>query len=72
MKTGKLLKFQRPAGEVQVYVYRDGAVVNASVYVIPAEGLASGQPVHSVTGALEAGVEAAVRAWVDAHFPKAP
>lgn len=72
MKTGKLLKFQRPAGDVQVYVYREGALVNASVYVISAQGFPARHPVHTVSGASEAAVEADVRAWVDAHFPKAP
>ena len=72
MKTGKLLKFQRPAGEVQAYVYREGAVVNASVYVLSAQGLPARQPVHTVSGASEAKVEADVRAWIDTHFPKAP
>jgi hypothetical protein len=72
MKTGKLLKFQRPAGEVQAYVYREGATVNASVYVLSAQGLPSRQAVHTVSGASEARVEADVRAWVDTHFPKAP
>jgi hypothetical protein len=72
MKTGKLLKFQRPAGEVQAYVYREGGVVNASVYVLSAQGLPPRQPAHTVSGASEAKVEADVRAWIDTHFPKAP
>ena len=72
MKTGKLLKFQRPAGEVQAYVYRDGGVVKASVYVLSAQGLPDRQPAHTASGASEAKVEADVRAWVDAHYPKAP
>jgi hypothetical protein len=72
MKTGKLLKFQRPAGEVQAYVYREGATVNASVYVLSAQGLPGRQPAHTVSGASEATVEAAVREWIDRHFPKAP
>jgi hypothetical protein len=72
MKTGKLLKFQRPAGEVQAYVYREGALVKASVYVLSAQGLPARQPAHTASGSSEAGVEAEVRAWVDANFPKAP
>ena len=72
MKTGKLLKFQRPAGEVQAYVYREGELVKASVYVLPAQGLPAREPALTASGASEAGVEAEVRAWVDAHFPKAP
>jgi hypothetical protein len=71
MKTGKLLKFQRPGAEVQAYVYREGALVRANVYVSPQQG---GQPAaqaaHTVSGANEQGVEADVRAWVDAHYPK--
>lgn len=72
MKTGRLLKFQRPAGEVQAYLYREGGLVRASVYVLSAHGLPAQQPVHSVSGSSEMAVETDVRAWVDLHFPKAP
>lgn len=71
MKTGKLLKFQRPGGEVQAYVYREGALVRANVYVLPLQGHPAGQAVHTLSGASEASVEADVRAWVDANYPKA-
>lgn len=71
MKTGKLLKFQRPGGEVQAYVYRDGALVKASLYVLPPQGRPASQAAHTLSGASEAGVEADVRAWVDANYPRA-
>jgi hypothetical protein len=71
MKTGKLLKFQRPGGEVQAYVYREGALVRANVYVSPPQGPPAGQAVHTLSGASEVGVEADLRAWIDAHYPKA-
>jgi hypothetical protein len=71
MKTGKLLKFQRPGGEVQAYVYRDGPLVKANLYVVPLQGRPPGQAAHTVSGASETGVEEDVRAWVDAHYPKA-
>jgi hypothetical protein len=71
MKTGKLLKFQRPGGEIQAYVYREGSQVKASVYVLPQPGGPGGQPVRTLAGRSEDAVEAEVRAWVDAHYPKA-
>jgi hypothetical protein len=72
MKTGRLLKFHRPAGEVQAYVYREGDEYRAAVYVAASgQGLAS-RPVESFTGATEKGVEDEVREWVERNFPKAP
>lgn len=71
MKTGKLLKFQRPDGEIQAYVYREGSLVKASVYVLPQQGQSPGQPVQTLVGNSEDVVEADVRAWVDAHYPRA-
>jgi hypothetical protein len=71
MKTGKLLKFHRPGGDVQAYVYRDGALAKASIYVLPPDARGTGQAAHTVSGLNEAVVEADVRAWVDAHYPKA-
>jgi hypothetical protein len=68
MKTGRLLKFRRPGGDVHAYLYEEAGAVRASVYV-----LAPGQdrlPVHEVSGADSEAVEAEVRAWVQAHFPR--
>ena len=68
MKTGRLLKFHRPGGNVQAYIYQDGATVRASVYL-----LSAGQdhsPVHQLDGASPDEVEAATRTWIDAHFPR--
>ena len=68
MKTGRLLKFHRPGGEVQAYLYQEGDKGQASIYL-----LAAGQdraPLHEVGGATPDEVEAAVRAWIDAHFPR--
>lgn len=69
MKTGRLLKLARPGAELQVYLYRDGAEVKAAVYTL-GTAAPSHNPVHTVAGPSEAVVEAEVRAWVDAHFPK--
>jgi hypothetical protein len=68
MKTGRLLKFPRPGGDVHAYLYQDGARVRASLY-----WLAAGHeraPVHEVAGPSAEEVEATVRAWIDRHFPK--
>ena len=68
MKTGRLLKFRRPGGEVHVYLYKEGSQYRASVYLFSAAG-ADTAPVHMLTGALESVLEQDVRDWVDAHFP---
>ena len=71
MKTGKLLKFHRPGGDVQAYVYRDGDEHRAAVYVVgPGQG-PSPDPAASFSAATEADVEGRVRDWVERHFPKA-
>jgi hypothetical protein len=69
MKTGRLLKFHRPGGDVHAYLYREGGQFRAAVYVMSAES--SGRdPVHRIAGASETRVEAAVRTWVESHFPR--
>jgi hypothetical protein len=70
MKTGRLLKLSRPGVELHVYLYQDGPQVKAAVYALGGEAK-SVDPVHVVTGAAEAAVEAEARSWVEAHFPKA-
>ena len=70
MRTGKLLKFQRPGGDIQAYLYREGSVAKAAVYVRSAQPTLGTDPVHTITGASEIGVEAEVRKWVESHFPK--
>ncbi len=67
MKTGRLLKFKRPGGEVHAYLYQDGEVVRASLYLL-APGYER-SPVHEVTGADSDEVEVEVRDWVDCYFP---
>jgi hypothetical protein len=68
MKTGRLIKFHRPGGDVQAYLYQEGGSVRASVYL-----LAAGRdraPMHEVTGRSPDEVETAVRAWIAANFPR--
>ncbi len=69
MKTGKLLKFHRPGGEIQAYVYDDGGVARANLYLL-APGNRPGAPVHRFSAPSVAQVEEELRAWVDAHFPR--
>ncbi len=71
MKTGRLVKFQRPGVELHVYLYLDGREVKAAVYALGC-GAQNLDPIHVVSGASEAAVEAEVRSWVDARFPKSP
>jgi hypothetical protein len=70
MKTGRLIKFHRPQAEVHAYLYRDGESYRAAVYVMAAGRERAGEPSHTVTGATEADVENAVRAWVDQKYPR--
>jgi hypothetical protein len=71
VKTGRLIKFPRPGGDIQAYIYRDGATFHGRLYVLRPGGSAEeGPAVHSVSGATETAVERAVRDWVDAHYPR--
>jgi hypothetical protein len=68
MKTGRLLKFHRPSGDVHAYLYLEGEGARAVLYaLVPGHERA---PVHEVRGASSEAVEAAVRAWIDAHYPR--
>jgi hypothetical protein len=69
MKTGRLFKLVRPGVELHVYLYQEGREARAAVYAL-GPGFHGQDPIHTVTGAAEAGVEAAARAWVDGRFPK--
>jgi hypothetical protein len=68
MKTGRLLKFHRPGGDVHAYLYLEGEVARAVVYVL-APG-SERDPVHEIRGPSTGDLEAEVRAWVDAHYPR--
>jgi hypothetical protein len=70
MKTGRLLKFQRPGGEVHAYFYSEGEKVCATLYLM--EPGRDRSPVQEITGPSDEGVEAEVRAWVEAHYPRPP
>ena len=69
MKTGRLLKFHRPGGDVHAYLYREEGQFRAALYLMTAEASGRG-PVHRITGASETRVEEAVRTWVESHFPR--
>ena len=72
MKTGRLLKFHRPGGDVQAYVYREGDEYRAAVYVAASGRDLASRPAESFSGATEKGVEDEVRRWVERNYPKAP
>lgn len=69
MKTGRLLKFHRPGGDVQAYLYQEAGLVRASVYVMSAGN--DRKPAHTVSGPDSEAVETEVRAWIEAHYPRA-
>ena len=71
MKTGRLLKFQRPGGDVQAYLYQEGGLFRASVFVLAKTGR-GGEPIETLIGDTEAAVERELRAWMNAHFPERP
>jgi hypothetical protein len=68
MKTGRLLKFPRPQGDVHAYLYQDAGAIRASLYLMtPGHERAA---VHEITGSDADEVEAEVRAWIDRKFPR--
>ena len=69
MKTGKLMKFSRAAGDIQAYLYRDADLFRASLYLL-AGGVRSHGPVHTLVDANEDALLAGVRAWVQEHYPR--
>ena len=69
MKTGRLLKFHRPGGDVQAYLYREAGLFRASVFVLGPSARRD-VPVETLTGETEAAVERDLRAWVEAHYPR--
>jgi hypothetical protein len=71
VKTGRLLKFHRPGGDVQAYLYQEGGLFRASVFVLGPSGRRDA-PVETLTGESEAAVERELRAWVDARYPVRP
>ena len=68
MKTGRLLKFQRPGGDVHAYLYSEGEEVRATVYLM--QPGRDREPVQEITGKSDERVEADVRAWVETHYPR--
>jgi len=70
MKTGRLLKFQRPAGEVHVYLFREGPQFKAVVYHFASGEAPGDSPIRSFEGPSESTVEAAMRQWLDERFPR--
>jgi hypothetical protein len=67
MKTGRLIKFHRPSGDVQAYLFQEGGRYHGLVYLLSDP---HSEPIHSEDGANEPTVEAGVRSWIDRHFPK--
>ncbi len=70
MRTGKLVKFQRPGGLVHAYLYRDGSVWRAAIYTIVPGERSGSEPTHTLHAASDAEVEKRVRCWVDERFPR--
>jgi negative regulator of sigma E activity len=68
VKTGRLLKFQRPGGDVQAYLYQEDGLFRASVFVLTPSASA-GDAQATLTGETEAAVESALRAWLEEHYP---
>jgi hypothetical protein len=65
------MKFHRPAGDLQAYLYRDAGSFKASLFMIgKASDSRSREPLHTFENANELGLEAEVRAWVESHYPK--
>lgn len=70
MKTGRLLKLRRRGVDIRVYLYQDGEIFKAAIF-LRTSGLAeSSAPAHEVTGTSGPLVEEAARAWIDARHPR--
>jgi hypothetical protein len=70
VKTGRLLKFRRGGAEIHAYVYQDGRLARAALYVTGPGLPTKGHPDQELSAATEAEVESAVHAWVDRHHPR--
>ncbi len=70
MKTGRLLKFHRPGGDVHAYFYAEGEEIRAALYLM--QPGRDRQPVQEIAGKSDERVEAEVRAWVETHYPRPP
>ena len=70
MKTGRLLKFHRPAADIHAYLYREGSLYCAAVYVMSPEPGRQTKPIQSLSGSSEREVEAAAREWIEARYPR--
>jgi hypothetical protein len=71
VKTGRLLKFQRPGGRIHAYFYLDQGVAKAALYVLTGNPRADQEPAVELEAPSGESLDREVRAWVDAHFPKA-
>ena len=69
MKTGRLLKFHRPGGDIQVYLYQEADETRAAIYVMSSDR--DREPAWRIAGPTSEVVEAEARAWIEAHFPRA-
>ena len=56
---------------MHAYIYREGSSFRAAVYVMTSSGRSREKaPAESLSATTEAGVETAVREWVEARFPR--
>jgi len=68
MKTGRLLKFHRRDADIHAYLYQDGALHKAAIYVLGKQ--APPQEDQELAAGTSQLVEDEVRAWVDSNFPR--
>ncbi len=67
MKTGRLIKFHRPDGDIQAYLFHEAGRFHGVVYRLADP---AAQEVHREDGTDEHALEESVRAWVEHHYPK--
>lgn len=69
MKTGRLLKFDRPGATLHAYFFREGGRCRAAVYV-SGGGVPDTAAAHEFDGRDEGELEERVRSWIDEHYPR--
>jgi hypothetical protein len=70
VKTGRLLKLEREGVSIQVYFYREGGAMQASVFVLESGRSPAAEPLARFSAASDPELERIVRGFVDERWPR--